>query len=163
MSPARWNRVSVGRRRSVELENLDQLTGRPLLTSWGLKEDRQIQGQQIRTLYNIAIANPFTWSFRTMAGSLKAICSRACWGIGLSKPKVYFSKSRHELNGGKTSLAYLSSDASAFSGKASIRVRMRVSLSNLPSSECNNPLLPTRGKFVESEFSLIVGALGFSL
>jgi len=31
-------------------KNLDQLTGRPLLTSWGLKEDRQIQGQQIEFL-----------------------------------------------------------------------------------------------------------------
>lgn len=39
-------------------KNLDQLTGRPLLTSLGLKEDRQMQGPQIRTLYNIAHSEP---------------------------------------------------------------------------------------------------------
>jgi glyoxylase-like metal-dependent hydrolase (beta-lactamase superfamily II) len=34
-------------------KNLDQLTGRPLLTSLFLREDRQVHGPQIRTLYNI--------------------------------------------------------------------------------------------------------------
>jgi glyoxylase-like metal-dependent hydrolase (beta-lactamase superfamily II) len=39
-------------------KNLEQLTGRPLLTNLVLNEDRVIHGQQIRTLYNIAQNEP---------------------------------------------------------------------------------------------------------
>jgi hypothetical protein len=39
-------------------KNLEQLTGRPLLTNLVLNEDRKIHGQQIRTLYNIAQNEP---------------------------------------------------------------------------------------------------------